>query len=94
MGVIFRDTLRALVRTRSLYIWSLIFPIVLSTMFMFMFANLDGERAFDPVPTGIVADEAWDASPFAAVVDDLAAPATTSCWRCAPSPAPRRPARR
>ena len=74
MGVIFRDTLRALVRTRALYIWSLVFPIVLSTMFMFMFANLDGERAFDPVPTGIVADEAWDVSPFAAVVDDLAAP--------------------
>ena len=34
MGVIFRDTLRALVRTRALYIWSLIFPIVLSTMFL------------------------------------------------------------
>ncbi len=29
-----------------------------------LFANLDGAMEFDPVPPGVVADEAWGASPF------------------------------
>ena len=70
MGTLFASTLRALVREKSLFIWSLAFPILMATIFMFMFANLDGAMEFDPVPTG-VADEAWDTSPFSAVAEAL-----------------------
>ena len=88
MGTLFASTLRALVREKSLFIWSLAFPVLMATIFMFMFANLDGAMEFDPVPTGVVADEAWDASPFSAVAE-----ATISCWTCATSPMGRRPHR-
>ena len=71
MGTLFASTLRALVREKSLFIWSLAFPILMATIFMFMFANLDGAMEFDPVPTGVVADEAWDTSPFSAVAEAL-----------------------
>ena len=71
MGTLFASTLRALVREKSLFIWSLAFPILMATIFMFMFANLDGAMEFDPVPTGVVADEAWGASPFSAVAEAL-----------------------
>ena len=71
MGTLFASTLRALVREKSLFIWSLAFPILMATIFMFMFANLDGAMEFDPVPTGVVTDEAWDASPFSAVAEAL-----------------------
>ena len=71
MGTLFASTLRALVREKSLFIWSLAFPILMATIFMFMFANLDGAMEFDPVPTGVVADDAWDASPFSAVAEAL-----------------------
>lgn len=71
MGTLFASTLRALVREKSLFIWSLAFPVLMATIFMFMFANLDGAMEFDPVPTGVVADEAWDASPFSAVAEAL-----------------------
>ena len=71
MGTLFASTLRALIREKSLFIWSLAFPILMATIFMFMFANLDGAMEFDPVPTGVVADEAWDTSPFSAVAEAL-----------------------
>ena len=71
MGTLFASTLRALVREKSLFIWSLAFPILMATIFMFMSANLDGAMEFDPVPTGVVADEAWDTSPFSAVAEAL-----------------------
>lgn len=48
MGTLFASTLRALVREKSLFIWSLAFPILMATIFMFMFANLDGAMEFDP----------------------------------------------
>lgn len=93
MGTLFASTLRALVREKSLFIWSLAFPILMATIFMFMFANLDGAMEFDPVPTGVVADEAWDTSPFSAVAEALGKGATISCWTCAASPMGRRPHR-
>lgn len=38
---VFKGALLALVREKSVFIWSLAFPLILSTMFVFMFANLD-----------------------------------------------------
>lgn len=75
MWNVFKGALAVLVRKRELFIWSLAFPILLSTMFMLMFANLDDATAFDPVPTAIVSDAKYDnASAFADVIDALGAP--------------------
>lgn len=61
-----------LTRKRELFIWSLAFPILLSTMFMLMFANLDDATAFDPVATAVVADAHYDeATAFSSVIDEL-----------------------
>lgn len=69
---VFKGALMVLTRKRELFIWSLAFPILLSTMFMLMFANLDDATAFDPVATAVVADAHYDeATAFASVIDEL-----------------------
>ena len=58
-----------------MFIWSLAFPLILSTMFVFMFANLDEAGQFEPIPTAVVADENYDAAPgFSEMIDTLAEP--------------------
>ncbi|MFR1640343.1 MAG: ABC transporter permease, partial [Eggerthellaceae bacterium] len=74
MWNVFKGALMVLTRKRELFVWSLAFPIILSTMFMFMFSNLDSATAFDPVPTAVVADAAFEDSAFADVVDELGEP--------------------
>lgn len=74
MWSVLKGTFMALTRKRELFIWALAFPIILSTMFMFMFSNMDDATAFAPVPTAVVADDQYDqASEFAAVLDELGA---------------------
>lgn len=65
-------TLKTLLRRPSTWVWGAIFPIALSTMFMFMFANLSSDGKVDPVPVAVVTDEAWDASTFKDVAASLA----------------------
>ena len=65
-------TVKTLLRRPSTWVWGAIFPVALSTMFMFMFANLSSDGKIDPVPVAIVADDAWDASAFKDVVTSLA----------------------
>ena len=65
-------TLKTLLRRPSTWVWGAIFPIALSTMFMFMFANLSSDGKVDPVPVAVVADEAWDASSFKDMATSLA----------------------
>ena len=65
-------TVKTLLRRPSTWVWGAIFPIALSTMFMFMFANLSSDGKVDPVPVAVVADEAWDASTFKDVATSLA----------------------
>ena len=65
-------TVKTLLRRPSTWVWGALFPIVLSTMFMFMFANLSSDGTVDPVPVAVVADEAWDASTFKDVATSLA----------------------
>ncbi len=74
MWNVFKGALTVLTRKRELFVWSLAFPIILSTMFMFMFSNLDSATAFDPVPTGVVADAAYEDTAFADVVDEMGEP--------------------
>lgn len=73
MWNVFKGALTVLTRKRELFVWSLAFPIILSTMFMFMFSNLDDATAFDPVPTAVVADSTYEGSAFADVIDELGA---------------------
>ncbi len=65
-------TVKTLLRRPSTWVWGAFFPIALSTMFMFMFANLSSDGKIDPVPVAVVADEAWDASTFKGVATSLA----------------------
>ena len=64
-------TVKTLLRRPSTWVWGALFPIALSTMFMFMFANLSSDGTVDPVPVAVVADEAWDASTFKSVATSL-----------------------
>ena len=45
---VFKGTLLALMREKAIFIWALAFPIILATMFVFMFSNLDASGAFSP----------------------------------------------
>lgn len=65
-------TVKTLLRRPSTWVWGAVFPVALSTMFMFMFANLSSDGKIDPVPVAVVADEAWDASTFKNVAASLA----------------------
>ena len=65
-------TVKTLLRRPSTWVWGAVFPVALSTMFMFMFANLSSDGTVDPVPVAVVADEAWDASTFKNVATSLA----------------------
>ena len=65
-------TVKTLLRRPSTWVWGALFPIALSTMFMFMFANLSSDGTVDPVPVAVIADEAWDASTFKDVATSLA----------------------
>lgn len=65
-------TVKTLLRRPSTWVWGALFPVALSTMFMFMFANLSSDGKIDPVPVAVVADEAWDASTFKGVATSLA----------------------
>ena len=89
MGTMLVDTFKVLVREKGLFVWALAFPLILSTIFMFMFANLDKAAQFDPVPTAVVADANWEGSDFAQVVerlstageDQLLEPRAYSTWQ-------------
>lgn len=72
-------TVKTLLRRPSTWVWGAIFPIALSTMFMFMFANLSSDGKIDPVPVAVVADEAWDASSLRTWRLRLPRRATISC---------------
>lgn len=66
-------TVKTLLMTPSAVIWTLLFPIVLSTVFAVMFGALKEGDAIEAVPVAVVQDDAWDDSGFAAVVESLAA---------------------
>ena len=65
-------TVKTLLRRPSTWVWGAVFPVALSTMFMFMFANLSSDGKVDPVPVAVVADETWGASSFKDVATSLA----------------------
>ena len=72
MWMTFKTTVRTLLHTPSAIVWTLIFPIVLATVFNFMFEPLRSGAAVEAVDVAVVDDEAWRESPFADVVTALA----------------------
>lgn len=60
MANTFKYLVLALVRDKEMMIWSLAFPIILSTCFIFMFAGLDNIGQTEPVRTVVVQDAAYD----------------------------------
>lgn len=71
MWTTFKATVRTLLLTPSAVVWTLIFPIVLATVFNFMFEPMRSTGSVEAVDVAVVAEDAWDDSPFSQVVDTL-----------------------
>lgn len=71
MWTTFKATVRTLLLTPSAVVWTLIFPIVLATVFNFMFEPMRSTGSVEAVDVAVVADDAWEDSPFSQVVDAL-----------------------
>lgn len=72
MWMTFKTTVRTLLHTPSAIVWTLVFPIVLATVFNFMFEPLRSQATVEPVDVAVVDDKAWRASAFSQVVEALA----------------------
>lgn len=55
----FRYLVLALVRNKGMMVWTLLFPLILMTCFLFMFAGLDEEGQIEPIPVVVVEDAAY-----------------------------------
>lgn len=64
-------TMLARMRRADFWIWCLAFPVILATLFVFMFGNLKNPESVATVPVAVVADGSWDGSGFAQVVEGL-----------------------
>ncbi len=58
----FKVTVISLLRNKAVIVWALIFPIILSTLFMMMFSELDKRSSYDPVACAVVNDDAFQES--------------------------------
>lgn len=78
MGTSFLVSVKSLVRTPSVIVWVLAFPLIMSAIFLFMFSGMRTDGVVDPVPVALVTPAGEkDGAPavsFAQVVDVLAEP--------------------
>lgn len=72
----FLNTLRTQLRRPGTLVWVLAFPVILCTIFLFMFSGLSTDGIPDPVPVAVVADSNWRGSSFSQVVDALSGRST------------------
>ncbi len=56
---IFKYRLRCVIRDKEMMFWTLIFPIVLATLFNFAFSNLNAHEIFRSVPLAVVDNQAY-----------------------------------
>ena len=74
MLTVFSHQVLRLLRDKTLLVWTLGFPIVLSFIFMVQFSNLEEAYEASPMSFGIVQDEAYRAAPgLDAVVEQISA---------------------
>lgn len=71
MWTTFKTTVRTLLLTPSAVVWTLVFPIVLATVFNFMFEPMRSTGSVEAVDVAVVADDAWEDSPFSQAIDTL-----------------------
>lgn len=71
MWTTYINTIRAVLRTPGAVIWTLIFPIVLTTVFNYMFTPLRAGDGVEAVPVAIVTDDAWWANSFSDVIEQM-----------------------
>lgn len=57
---IFVTRIKCLVRDKELIFWSLIFPIVLATLFKIAFANISSHEVFKPIDIAVVNNEDYE----------------------------------
>ncbi|WP_165047254.1 MULTISPECIES: ABC transporter permease [unclassified Adlercreutzia] len=77
----FKYTALYLMRDRDLLVWSLAFPIILSTLFSFMFAGLDDTVYATELGLVVVQDEVWESDEAVVlreVVDAVSEPGTAA----------------
>ena len=67
----FLNTLRTQLRRPSMLVWVFAFPVILCTIFLFMFSGFSTDGVPDPVPVVVVTDSNWRGSSFSQVVDAL-----------------------
>lgn len=68
----FKYTLKALTREKQIIIWVVVFPLFLSTIFFFMFSNMDKPFTITPIPTAVVRDANYSKAPgFADMIESL-----------------------
>jgi len=68
-------TLLSLIKEKTILIWALAFPLILATLFNFMFANLDDAFNFAPIPVAAVDNTQYhNAEAFVRMIDVLAKP--------------------
>ncbi|MCL2757635.1 MAG: ABC transporter permease [Coriobacteriia bacterium] len=66
-------TLLSLIKEKTVLIWAILFPLVLGTLFAFMFTGLDDAFEFTPIPVAVVDDAHYrDAKAFVQMVDAMA----------------------
>lgn len=58
-------------RRADFWIWCLAFPIILATLFIFMFGSLKNSGTVMSVPVAVVKDASWEGSGFSQVVGAL-----------------------
>ena len=78
MGTSFLVSVKSLVRTPSVIVWVLAFPLIMSAIFLFMFSGMRTDGAMDPVPVALVTPAAEKddapAGSFTQVAEALAEP--------------------
>lgn len=67
----FVTCLRILLRNPEFMVWTLAFPLIMSTIFLVMFSNLKTTGTIEAVPVAVVVDNAWSDSQFSHVVSEL-----------------------
>ncbi len=66
---------KVLTRERGVLIWAVAFPLVLTTLFGFLFTNLDQTYRLDPLPVVLVEDAGYAAATgFAELIDQASQP--------------------
>ena len=63
-----QESIRLAFRTKDVLIWTMVFPILLSTLFYFAFGKLDEADQISTIPVAVVEDEAYENEPILAAV--------------------------